>query len=136
MCSTLWNLREPEKDDDTGGWKYEIERPQHVLDFFGLTLKGPQLRDHPQGQQQEQSEQHHLWQLSDQPPFQPGGGANRVGIFLHDSLTDIGSYRVRVFQLTPVRSASRWPVMMAAIHYPRVTGIVPILCYAHPFQRP
>jgi len=28
--TTLWNLRKPEKDSDTGGWKYEIERPDNL----------------------------------------------------------------------------------------------------------
>ncbi|MGG2096074.1 hypothetical protein ABFY41_00265 [Acinetobacter haemolyticus] len=28
--TTLWNLREPKKDSETGGWKYEIERPDNL----------------------------------------------------------------------------------------------------------
>ncbi|MEN8384279.1 type IV pilus secretin PilQ family protein [Acinetobacter towneri] len=38
--TTLWNLREPEKDDDTGGWKYEIERPQNLNVDLGVTSPG------------------------------------------------------------------------------------------------
>ena len=38
--TTLWNLREPEKDDDTGGWKYEIERPQNLNVDLGVTSAG------------------------------------------------------------------------------------------------
>lgn len=36
--TTLWNLREPEKDDDTGGWKYEIERPQNLNVDLGASV--------------------------------------------------------------------------------------------------
>ncbi|WP_353675778.1 type IV pilus secretin PilQ family protein [Acinetobacter towneri] len=38
--TTLWNLREPEKDSDTGGWKYEIERPQNLNVDLGVTSAG------------------------------------------------------------------------------------------------
>ena len=38
--TTLWNLREPEKDDDTGGWKYDIERPQNLNVDLGVTSAG------------------------------------------------------------------------------------------------
>ncbi|NLN57906.1 MAG: type IV pilus secretin PilQ [Gammaproteobacteria bacterium] len=38
--TTLWNLREPEKDDDIGGWKYEIERPQNLNVDLGVTSPG------------------------------------------------------------------------------------------------
>lgn len=38
--TTLWNLREPEKDDDMGGWKYEIERPQNLNVDLGVTSAG------------------------------------------------------------------------------------------------
>lgn len=38
--TTLWNLREPEKDDETGGWKYEIERPQNLNVDLGVTSPG------------------------------------------------------------------------------------------------
>ncbi|MCA4789996.1 type IV pilus secretin PilQ [Acinetobacter towneri] len=38
--TTLWNLREPEKDSDTGGWKYEIERPQNLNVDLGVTSPG------------------------------------------------------------------------------------------------
>lgn len=38
--TTLWNLREPEKDDDMGGWKYEIERPQNLNVDLGVTSPG------------------------------------------------------------------------------------------------
>ncbi len=38
--TTLWNLREPEKDNDTGGWKYEIERPQNLNVDLGVTSAG------------------------------------------------------------------------------------------------
>lgn len=38
--TTLWNLREPEKNDDTGGWKYEIERPQNLNVDLGVTSAG------------------------------------------------------------------------------------------------
>ncbi|MFV5518064.1 type IV pilus secretin PilQ [Acinetobacter towneri] len=36
--TTLWNLREPEKDDDRGGWKYEIERPQNLNVDLGASV--------------------------------------------------------------------------------------------------
>ncbi len=36
----LWDLREPEKDDDAGGWKYEIERPQNLNVDLGVTSAG------------------------------------------------------------------------------------------------
>ena len=36
--TTLWNLREPEKDDETGGWKYEIERPQNLNVDLGASV--------------------------------------------------------------------------------------------------
>ncbi len=38
--TTLWNLRKPEKDDDTGGWKYEIERPDNLNVDLGATTAG------------------------------------------------------------------------------------------------
>lgn len=38
--TTLWNLREPEQDDATGGWKYEIERPQNLNVDLGVTSAG------------------------------------------------------------------------------------------------
>ncbi len=38
--TTLWDLREPEKDSDTGGWKYEIERPQNLNVDLGVTSAG------------------------------------------------------------------------------------------------
>ena len=38
--TTLWNLREPEKNDDLGGWKYEIERPQNLNVELGVTSAG------------------------------------------------------------------------------------------------
>ena len=38
--TTLWNLREPEKNDDLGGWKYEIERPQNLNVDLGVTSAG------------------------------------------------------------------------------------------------
>ena len=38
--TTLWNLREPEKNDDLGGWKYEIERPQNLNVDLGVTSPG------------------------------------------------------------------------------------------------
>lgn len=38
--TTLWNLREPEQDDATGGWKYDIERPQNLNVDLGVTSAG------------------------------------------------------------------------------------------------
>lgn len=38
--TTLWNLREPEQDDATGGWKYDIERPQNLNVDLGVTSTG------------------------------------------------------------------------------------------------
>lgn len=38
--TTLWNLRKPEKDSDTGGWKYEIERPDNLNVDLGATTAG------------------------------------------------------------------------------------------------
>jgi len=38
--TTLWNLREPQKDSDTGGWKYEIERPSNLNVDLGATAEG------------------------------------------------------------------------------------------------
>ncbi|MDA0696589.1 MAG: type IV pilus secretin PilQ family protein [Proteobacteria bacterium] len=38
--TTLWNLREPEKDSDTGGWKYEIERPDNLNVDLGAVTPG------------------------------------------------------------------------------------------------
>lgn len=35
--TTLWNLREPEKNEDLGGWKYDIERPQNLNVDLGVT---------------------------------------------------------------------------------------------------
>ncbi|WP_171067519.1 type IV pilus secretin PilQ [Acinetobacter dispersus] len=37
---TLWNLREPTKDSDTGGWKYEIERPDNLNVDLGAVTPG------------------------------------------------------------------------------------------------
>lgn len=34
--TTLWNLREPEKDSNTGGWKYTIERPDNLNVDLGV----------------------------------------------------------------------------------------------------
>lgn len=38
--TTLWNLRKPTKDSDTGGWKYEIERPSNLNVDLGATAEG------------------------------------------------------------------------------------------------
>ena len=38
--TTLWNLRKPEKDADTGGWKYEIERPDNLNVDLGAVTPG------------------------------------------------------------------------------------------------
>ncbi|WHP07665.1 MULTISPECIES: type IV pilus secretin PilQ [Acinetobacter] len=38
--TTLWNLRKPEKDDDRGGWKYEIERPDNLNVDLGAVTPG------------------------------------------------------------------------------------------------
>lgn len=38
--TTLWNLRDPEKDTDTGGWKYEIERPDNLNVDLGAVTPG------------------------------------------------------------------------------------------------
>ncbi|MBC9228965.1 type IV pilus secretin PilQ family protein [bacterium SPL81] len=38
--TTLWNLRDPEKDSDTGGWKYEIERPDNLNVDLGAVTPG------------------------------------------------------------------------------------------------
>ncbi len=38
--TTLWNLRDPEKDEDTGGWKYEIERPDNLNVNLGAVTPG------------------------------------------------------------------------------------------------
>ena len=38
--TTLWNLREPEKNEDLGGWKYDIERPQNLNVDLGVTSAG------------------------------------------------------------------------------------------------
>ncbi len=38
--TTLWNLREPKKDSDTGGWKYEIERPDNLNVDLGAVTPG------------------------------------------------------------------------------------------------
>lgn len=38
--TTLWNLREPEKDSDLGGYKYTIERPQNLNVDLGATSAG------------------------------------------------------------------------------------------------
>jgi type IV pilus assembly protein PilQ len=38
--TTLWNLRKPTKDSDTGGWKYEIERPSNLNVDLGATAVG------------------------------------------------------------------------------------------------
>jgi len=38
--TTLWNLRKPEKNDETGGWKYEIERPDNLNVDLGATTAG------------------------------------------------------------------------------------------------
>ncbi|MFV5593222.1 type IV pilus secretin PilQ [Acinetobacter junii] len=38
--TTLWNLRDPEKDENTGGWKYEIERPDNLNVNLGAVTPG------------------------------------------------------------------------------------------------
>lgn len=38
--TTLWNLRKPEKDGETGGYKYTIERPQNLNVDLGVTSTG------------------------------------------------------------------------------------------------
>lgn len=38
--TTLWNLRKPTKDSDTGGWKYEIERPSNLNVDLGAKAVG------------------------------------------------------------------------------------------------
>lgn len=38
--TTLWNLRKPEKDSATGGYKYTIERPQNLNVDLGVTSTG------------------------------------------------------------------------------------------------
>ncbi|WAU73820.1 type IV pilus secretin PilQ [Acinetobacter sp. TR11] len=38
--TTLWNLRKPTKDSDTGGWKYEIERPDNLNVDLGAVTPG------------------------------------------------------------------------------------------------
>ncbi|WP_404231745.1 type IV pilus secretin PilQ [Acinetobacter venetianus] len=38
--TTLWNLREPKKDDELGGWKYEIERPDNLNVDLGAVTPG------------------------------------------------------------------------------------------------
>ncbi|WP_171062319.1 type IV pilus secretin PilQ [Acinetobacter sp. CIP 102129] len=38
--TTLWNLRKPEKNSETGGYKYEIERPQNLNVDLGVTSQG------------------------------------------------------------------------------------------------
>lgn len=38
--TTLWNLREPKKDSETGGWKYEIERPDNLNVDLGAVTPG------------------------------------------------------------------------------------------------
>ncbi|WP_171500838.1 type IV pilus secretin PilQ family protein [Acinetobacter junii] len=38
--TTLWNLREPEKDSETGGYKYTIERPDNLNVDLGATAVG------------------------------------------------------------------------------------------------
>nr|WP_315278547.1 type IV pilus secretin PilQ family protein [uncultured Acinetobacter sp.] len=38
--TTLWNLREPEKNDERGGYTYEIERPQNLNVDLGVTSPG------------------------------------------------------------------------------------------------
>ncbi|MEN5172006.1 type IV pilus secretin PilQ family protein [Acinetobacter higginsii] len=37
---TLWNLRDPQKNSDTGGWKYEIERPDNLNVDLGAVTPG------------------------------------------------------------------------------------------------
>ncbi len=38
--TTLWNLREPELDEELGGYTYEIERPQNLNVDLGVTSPG------------------------------------------------------------------------------------------------
>lgn len=38
--TTLWNLREPKKDDELGRWKYEIERPDNLNVDLGAVTPG------------------------------------------------------------------------------------------------
>jgi type IV pilus assembly protein PilQ len=38
--TTLWNLREPELDDETGGYTYEIDRPDNLNVDLGVTSAG------------------------------------------------------------------------------------------------
>ena len=38
--TTLWNLREPEKDSELGGYKYTIERPDNLNVDLGATAAG------------------------------------------------------------------------------------------------
>ncbi|ESK54371.1 MAG: type IV pilus secretin PilQ family protein [Moraxellaceae bacterium] len=38
--TTLWDLRKPTKDSDTGGWKYEIERPDNLNVDLGAVTPG------------------------------------------------------------------------------------------------
>ena len=38
--TTLWNLREPEKDSDLGGYKYTIERPDNLNVDLGAVTPG------------------------------------------------------------------------------------------------
>ncbi|MEX7475258.1 type IV pilus secretin PilQ, partial [Acinetobacter baumannii] len=35
--TTLWNLREPKKDETTGGYKYTIERPDNLNVDLGVS---------------------------------------------------------------------------------------------------
>ena len=37
---TLWDLRDPQKNDDTGGYKYEITRPDNLNVDLGVTTSG------------------------------------------------------------------------------------------------
>lgn len=36
--TTLWNLREPKKDETTGGYKYTIERPDNLNVDLGFLI--------------------------------------------------------------------------------------------------
>jgi len=38
--TTLWNLRDPQKNDTGGGWKYEIERPDNLNVDLGAVTPG------------------------------------------------------------------------------------------------
>ncbi|WP_413540718.1 type IV pilus secretin PilQ [Acinetobacter sp. COS3] len=38
--TTLWNLREPTADSETGGWKYDIERPDNLNVNLGAVTPG------------------------------------------------------------------------------------------------